>query len=120
MTVEAVETVIEPAILRVSGQTVAFLGDVTDVDPPGSENEFDFVSSLFVEAVGDLTLGGNVTAVEIDLSAGAGETDDGSLLLESVLDLPAQDPAQIHRADYDAHYQGLILKSILDRGLSRR
>jgi hypothetical protein len=32
-----------------------------------------------------------------------------------VLGLPAQDPAQIHRADYDAHYQALILKELLDR-----
>jgi DNA polymerase III alpha subunit (gram-positive type) len=35
--------------------------------------------------------------------------------LERVLGLPAQDPAQIHRADYDAHYQALILKALLDR-----
>jgi len=40
--------------------------------------------------------------------------------LQSVLGLPAQDPAQIHRADYDAHYQALILKSILDRGANSR
>jgi DNA polymerase III alpha subunit (gram-positive type) len=35
--------------------------------------------------------------------------------LQRVLGLPAQDPAQIHRADYDAHYQALILKELLDR-----
>jgi hypothetical protein len=35
--------------------------------------------------------------------------------LERMLALPRQDPAQIHRADYDAHYQALILKALLDR-----
>ncbi len=35
--------------------------------------------------------------------------------LERLLALPPQDPAQIHRADYDAHYQALILKALLDR-----
>jgi DNA polymerase III alpha subunit (gram-positive type) len=35
--------------------------------------------------------------------------------LERLLDLPAQDPAQVHRADYDAWYQALILKALLDR-----
>jgi DNA polymerase III alpha subunit (gram-positive type) len=35
--------------------------------------------------------------------------------LEHMLELPAQDPAQIHRADYDAHYQALILIALLDR-----
>ena len=40
--------------------------------------------------------------------------------LQGLLDLPVQDPAQIHRADYDAHYQALILKSVLDRGLASR
>lgn len=34
--------------------------------------------------------------------------------LERLLGLPAQDPAQIHRADYDAWYQALILKTLLD------
>lgn len=34
--------------------------------------------------------------------------------LEHVLGLPAQDPEKIHRADYDAHYQALILKSLLE------
>src|SRR5262245_37141043 len=35
--------------------------------------------------------------------------------LERLLGLPAQDPAKVHRADYDAHYQALILKALLDR-----
>ena len=35
--------------------------------------------------------------------------------LERLLTLPPQDPAQIHRADYDARYQALILKELLDR-----
>jgi DNA polymerase III epsilon subunit-like protein len=35
--------------------------------------------------------------------------------LERVLALPPQDPAQAHRADYDARYQALILKALLDR-----
>jgi len=35
--------------------------------------------------------------------------------LESLLALPRQDPARIHRADYDASYQALILKALLDR-----
>ncbi len=35
--------------------------------------------------------------------------------LERLLALPPQDPAQAHRADYDASYQALILKALLDR-----
>jgi DNA polymerase III epsilon subunit-like protein len=35
-------------------------------------------------------------------------------ILERRLSLPPQDPALIHRADYDAHYQALILKGLLD------
>jgi len=35
--------------------------------------------------------------------------------LEKRLGLPPQDPALIHRADYDAQYQALILKTLLDR-----
>lgn len=35
--------------------------------------------------------------------------------LERLLALPPQDPAQIHRADYDARYQALILIALLDR-----
>ena len=34
--------------------------------------------------------------------------------LKKALDLPAQDPAQVHRADYDAWYQALILQRLLD------
>jgi DNA polymerase III epsilon subunit-like protein len=34
--------------------------------------------------------------------------------LERLLDLPPQDPKRIHRADYDAHYQALILQRLLD------
>jgi DNA polymerase III epsilon subunit-like protein len=34
--------------------------------------------------------------------------------LQRVLQLPAQDAAMIHRADYDAHYQALILRALLD------
>ncbi len=34
--------------------------------------------------------------------------------LEKLLDLPGQDPARIHRADYDAMYQALILQKLLD------
>ncbi len=40
--------------------------------------------------------------------------------LEKLLDLPAQDPALIHRADYDARYQALILQRLLDIDLPRR
>ncbi len=35
--------------------------------------------------------------------------------LERFLSLPAQDASRIHRADYDAHYQALILQALLDR-----
>jgi DNA polymerase III alpha subunit (gram-positive type) len=35
--------------------------------------------------------------------------------LAQLLDLPPLDPAQVHRADYDAWYQALILKALLDR-----
>ena len=35
--------------------------------------------------------------------------------LTRLLDLPPEDPLQIHRADYDAWYQALILKALLDR-----
>jgi DNA polymerase III alpha subunit (gram-positive type) len=40
--------------------------------------------------------------------------------LQRVLDLPPQDPARIHRADYDAWYQALILKSLLDTPVGGR
>ena len=35
--------------------------------------------------------------------------------LTRLLELPPQDPAQMHRADYDAWYQALILQALLDR-----
>jgi DNA polymerase III epsilon subunit-like protein len=35
--------------------------------------------------------------------------------LQAALDLPAQDTDRVHRADYDAHYQALILIGLLDR-----
>jgi DNA polymerase III epsilon subunit-like protein len=35
--------------------------------------------------------------------------------LEVLLGLPPQDPARMHRADYDAVYQAGILKALLDR-----
>jgi DNA polymerase III epsilon subunit-like protein len=35
--------------------------------------------------------------------------------LERLLALPKQDPAQLHRADYDANYQALILVALLDK-----
>lgn len=34
--------------------------------------------------------------------------------LQQLLGLPPEDPAQVHRADYDAWYQALILKHLLD------
>jgi DNA polymerase III epsilon subunit-like protein len=46
---------------------------------------------------------------------GVGWNDTSKENLERLLELPAQDPAQIHRADYDAWYQALILKSLLER-----
>jgi DNA polymerase III alpha subunit (gram-positive type) len=35
--------------------------------------------------------------------------------LQQILGLPDQDPAQVHRADYDAWYQALILEALLAR-----
>jgi DNA polymerase III epsilon subunit-like protein len=35
--------------------------------------------------------------------------------LEKLLELPAQDASLTHRADYDAHYQALILCALLNR-----
>ncbi|NIM02147.1 MAG: hypothetical protein GTN89_15490, partial [Acidobacteria bacterium] len=35
--------------------------------------------------------------------------------LQQLLSLPEQDPARIHRADYDAWYQALILKALLEK-----
>ena len=45
---------------------------------------------------------------------GIGWNDTSKEVLEQRLGLPPQDPAQIHRADYDAWYQALILKALLD------
>lgn len=42
-------------------------------------------------------------------------SDTSKEKLRGLLDLPAQDPLQVHRADYDAWYQALILKALLDR-----
>jgi hypothetical protein len=42
-------------------------------------------------------------------------TETSKERLQKVLALPAQDPARVHRADYDAHYQALILQALLDR-----
>ena len=42
-------------------------------------------------------------------------TETSKEKLQSVLGLPPQDPARIHRADYDAHYQAMILKALLER-----
>jgi DNA polymerase III epsilon subunit-like protein len=44
-----------------------------------------------------------------------GWNDTSKENLERLLGLPAQDPLQLHRADYDALYQALILQSLLDR-----
>ncbi len=40
--------------------------------------------------------------------------DTSKEVLERLLSLPPQDPARIHRADYDAWYQALILKALLE------
>ena len=40
--------------------------------------------------------------------------DTSKETLERRLNLPPQDPAQVHRADYDAWYQALLLKTLLD------
>jgi DNA polymerase III epsilon subunit-like protein len=41
--------------------------------------------------------------------------DTNKETLEERLSLPPQDSAQVHRADYDAAYQALILKALLER-----
>ena len=43
-----------------------------------------------------------------------GWTETSKENLQKLLALPAQDPALVHRADYDAHYQALILRALLD------
>lgn len=40
-------------------------------------------------------------------------------MLAEVLDLPEQDPQAVHRADYDAWYQALILIALLKRSRER-
>ena len=40
--------------------------------------------------------------------------DTSKEMLERLLRLPPQDPAQVHRADYDAEYQARILQALLD------
>jgi DNA polymerase III epsilon subunit-like protein len=51
-------------------------------------------------AMGKLSIGWNDTSKET---------------LAELLDLPEQDASQVHRADYDARYQALILQALLDR-----
>ena len=46
---------------------------------------------------------------------GIGWNETSKENLEKLLDLPPQDPALTHRADYDAHYQAIILQRLLDR-----
>jgi DNA polymerase III epsilon subunit-like protein len=46
---------------------------------------------------------------------GIGWNETSKETLERLLELPPQDPAQVHRADYDAAYQALILRALLDR-----
>ena len=41
--------------------------------------------------------------------------DSNKETLEHLLDLPPQDAQQVHRADYDAEYQALILVRLLER-----
>jgi DNA polymerase III alpha subunit (gram-positive type) len=48
-------------------------------------------------------------------SLGIPWTETSKERLQELLALPPQDPACVHRADYDAQYQALILKSVLDR-----
>jgi DNA polymerase III epsilon subunit-like protein len=45
---------------------------------------------------------------------GIGWNDTSKERLADLLGLPTQDPLQTHRADYDAWYQALILKALLD------
>jgi DNA polymerase III epsilon subunit-like protein len=43
-----------------------------------------------------------------------GWNDTSKENLEKLLALPPQDAAQVHRADYDARYQAMILRALLD------
>jgi len=66
----------------------------------GMENPFGYKGiDLKSLAMGRLGIGWNETSKEN---------------LQVVLDLPLQDPARMHRADYDAQYQALILKKVLE------
>ena len=66
----------------------------------GMENPFGYKGiDLKSLAMGRLGIGWNETSKEH---------------LEKLLELPPQDPARIHRADYDAYYQALILKKVLE------
>ena len=66
----------------------------------GMENPFGYKGiDLKSLAMGRLGIGWNETSKEN---------------LEKVLDLPPQDPARVHRADYDAQYQALILQKVLE------
>ena len=66
----------------------------------GMENPFGYKGiDLKSLAMGRLGIGWNETSKEN---------------LQKVLDLPLQDPARLHRADYDAQYQALILKKVLE------
>jgi len=72
----------------------------------GLENPFGYKGiDLKSLAMGRLRIGWNETSKE---------------RLQELLELPAQDPARVHRADYDAHYQALILKAVLDRRVGDR
>lgn len=51
---------------------------------------------------------------------GIGWNETSKENLEKVLDLPPQDPARVHRADYDAEYQAMILQRLLDRPAESR
>jgi ribonuclease T len=65
------------------------------------ENPFGYKGiDLKSLAMGRLKIGWNETSKE---------------RLQVLLDLPPQDPARVHRADYDAYYQALILKAVLER-----
>ena len=46
--------------------------------------------------------------------------DTGKETLSTLLELPDEDMGQKHRADYDAWYQALILKALLERQRQQR
>ena len=51
---------------------------------------------------------------------GIGWNDTSKEQLAAMLGLPGQDPVQVHRADYDASYQALLLQALLDFGSGGR